>query len=281
MRILSNAKINLNLMIKGTTNNGYHDLYSVVAPISLCDEINIKINNTGSVKIVCNDETIPTDDKNIITKSIEKMRTIFKFDYGFEIELNKTIPTEAGLGGGSSNGAAVLLALNEMLNLNLTTQQLVEIGVEIGADVPFFIYNKIAVMEGVGNFITPFEAECFKPFVLLVKPKKGVLTRKAFELYDKTPKTKEIIKPILHELISENKIEDISYYLKNDLERAAIQLNLDIEKILEFFRKDNIPCSMSGSGSCCFALFFNESDIKKYYNKFEKEGFFVKITKII
>lgn len=281
MKILSNAKVNLNLMINGITAGGYHLLYSVVAPISLCDEIEIKVNKTGKINIVCDDKNTPTNNNNIISKCIEKMRTIFNFVEGFDIVLKKNIPLEAGLGGGSSNGASVMVAINELLNLRQNKEELARIGATIGADIPFFIYNKMAVIEGSGDIITPFESENFKPFVLLVKPYKGISTKEAFRLYDSLPRTKEITLPILHELIKENKIDEINCYLKNDLERAAVKLVPEIEEILNTFRKDNILAFMSGSGSCCVGLFFEEDKAIEYSKKFENRDVFVKITKII
>ena len=132
------------------------------------------------------------------------------------------------MGGGSSNGATTLLALNKMLNLDLTKEELASIGLNVGADIPFFIYNQLALMEGRGEKIILIENKEFKPCVLLIKPNQGVSTKEAFYLYDNMMKSKEYTPLVLHKLIEENKVENkkpttIKERLKKILSKNAEQ----------------------------------------------------------
>jgi len=282
MKYLSNAKINLNLMITGIDNEGYHTLYSVVAPIDLYDELDIELNDTNSIVLECNKKEIPTNEKNIIIKCIHELRKYKNFNKGIKIKLKKNIPNEAGLGGGSSNGATTLLALNDMLKLNLTKEELVRIGVKVGADIPLFIYNKVALMEGRGEKITVINNNEFKPWVLLVKPDRGVSTKEAFSLFDKIMKTKEYTPLILHKLIEENNKEEIYRYIKNDLQRPALMLVKEIQDVLKDIENTNPQAfCMSGSGSCCFGLFEREQEVINAYNLLKNKYKFVKIAKIL
>ena len=282
MKYLSNAKINLNLMIQGIDDQGYHLLYSVVAPIELHDELEIELIESNEIKIECDNPNIPIDDKNIIIKCANELKKYKHFSQGIKIKLTKNIPTEAGLGGGSSNGATTLLALNEMLKLGLTKEELASIGLKAGADIPFFIYNRLALMEGRGEKLTLLENKEFKPYVLLIKPNQGVSTKEAFYLYDHMMKSKEFTPPILHKLIEENKIESIKELIKNDLERTAKMLVPEIEKISKILVDLGTDAScMSGSGSCYFGLFFDEEKAKKAYEKVRGLDYFVKLTKIL
>ena len=282
MKYLSNAKINLNLMITGIDDKGYHLLYSVVAPIRLYDEIEIDLINEDKVILTCNDNKIPVDEKNIIIKCIKELKKHKDIKPGFRIKLLKNIPDEAGLGGGSSNGATVLKAINEMLNLKISKEELARIGGNVGADIPFFIYNEVSLMEGVGDKLTKIEKNEFDPFILLVKPNVGINTKQAFELYDKMIKTKEYTPLILHKLIEKNETDSINEYVKNDLQRVANIFVPEIKKITKLLVDFGAYAScMSGSGSCCFGLFEEEKKVNEAYEKLKEKYDFVKITKIL
>ena len=282
MKYLSNAKINLNLMIQGIDDQGYHLLYSVVAPIELYDELYIELNDSNEITLECDNPNIPVDNKNIIIKCINELKKYKTLSQGLNIKLIKNIPTEAGLGGGSSNGATTLLALNKMLNLDLTKEELASIGLKVGADIPFFIYNQLALMEGRGEKITLIENKEFKPYVLLIKPTQGVSTKEAFYLYDNMMKSKEYTPLNLHKIIKENRIENIKELIKNDLERTAKILVSEIEKISKILVELGADAScMSGSGSCCFGLFYDEQKAKEAYENASKLDYFVKLTKIM
>ena len=282
MKYLSNAKINLNLVVTGIDDKGYHLLYSVMAPVSLYDEIDIEIIKEEKIIIECNKKDVPTDERNIITKCINELKKERKINCGFRINLVKKIPSQAGLGGGSSNGATVLKAINEMLNLRLSKEELSTIGAKVGADIPFFIHNKMSLVEGIGDRITPLFNEKFKPYILLIKPAVGIDTKQAFSIYDKMMKTKEYTPLVLHNLIEENKVKEIYPLIKNDLQRTATSIVPEIEKISKFLIENGADAScMSGSGSCCFGIFEEEKNAQIALEKAKEKYDFVKITKIV
>ena len=282
MKYLSNAKINLNLMITGIDDKGYHLLYSVVAPIDLYDEIDLELSEDNKITLTCDDEKIPTDDKNIIIKCIKELKKVKDFSNGLKINLTKRIPIEAGLGGGSSNGAVVLKGLNEMLNLGLSNEDLASIGSKVGADIPFFIYNHLALMEGYGEKITLIEKNDFDPYIVLAKPDKGINTKEAFSIYDNMIKTKEYTPLVLHKILSLNNKKEISELIKNDLQRIANTKVPEIEKISKIMVDFGAEGScMSGSGSSVFGLFYEKDKAIKTFERLQKEYNFVKITKIL
>ena len=282
MKYLSNAKINLNLIVTGIDDNGYHLLYSVVAPIDLYDEIEIEVVEENKIEISCNNDKVPLDDKNIIIKCIKELKKEVNFSEGIKIRLTKNIPMEAGLGGGSSNGAVVLKALNELLKLNKTEKELALIGSRVGADIPFFVFNKISLMEGFGEKITPIEKNDFSPYVVLAKPDKGINTKEAFVLYDKMMKTKEYKPLVLHKILSNKNKKEIENLITNDLQRVANTMVPEIEKISKIMVDFGAEgCCMSGSGSAVFGLFYDKEKAINVEKELRKKYNFVKITKIL
>ena len=179
MKIRAYAKINLALDVVRKREDGYHDLEMIMAPITLHDLIYINIIDEGII-IESNSKIVPTDEKNIMYKVAKLLIDRFHIKKGIKMYVYKHIPMQAGLAGGSADGAAVIKAMNKLFHLNLSYEQMAEIGKEVGADIPFCIYEKTAFVQGVGeklDFIdTPFDA-----MLLLVKPKKGVSTKKAFQ----------------------------------------------------------------------------------------------------
>ena len=282
MKYLSNAKINLNLIVTGIDDRGYHLLYSVVAPIDLYDEIDIEITNDNNIVLTCDKEFIPTNENNIIIKSIKELKKVKEFSKGLKIHLTKNIPVEAGLGGGSSNGATVLKALNKELDLKLSLEELASIGSKVGADIPFFVFNQLALMEGFGEKISLIEKNDFDPYIVLAKPDSGINTKEAFVLYDKMMKTKEFTPLVLHKILSNTNKKEIQNLISNDLQRVANALLPEIEKISKIMVDFGAEGScMSGSGSSVFGLFYDKEKALKAAQELKKEYNFVKINKIL
>ena len=173
------AKINLFLDIRGKRSDGYHIVSMVMQSISLCDEITVSRTDDGDIKIVCSDENIPLDETNTVYKAVELFfKETEKENKGIEIKIKKNIPTEAGLGGGSTDAAAVLHALNKLYDTELSRKELAEIGAEIGADVPFCVYGGTMSASGIGTILSPLPdlPECY---LVIVKPNIGVCTEQA------------------------------------------------------------------------------------------------------
>ena len=258
----SNAKINLGLnVIKKRTDN-YHELKMILAPINLYDNLIINFKNElGEITLKSNLKKLELDNKNTI---------ILAYNYFYQesnikkrkidIFLEKNIPHMAGLGGGSSNAATLLKFLNKMHNDIFLTDDLMKIGLKIGADVPFFIINKTAIVKGIGEKIEVIEnnLECD---IIVAKPKFGISTKEAFDSLNlKSLKEKNSIEKIIVGL-RENDLRMVNENLENDIQQNLLLTNLEIiviDKITEEIGKSFL---MSGSGSSYFLLSeFEESN---------------------
>ncbi|MGI6644686.1 MAG: 4-(cytidine 5'-diphospho)-2-C-methyl-D-erythritol kinase [Bacilli bacterium] len=253
MKLKANGKINLTLDIIGTREDGYHLLKSVFLPIALSDDIILEILPNGNRDIIefVNAEDIPTEN-NTIVKTLNLMRYKFAIKEFFKVKVIKNIPSSSGLGGGSSDAAQLIIGLNKLLRLRLSKEEMIEIAKEIGADVPFFIINKPAIVEGIGEKIMPISK--IKTFVLLVKPKKGVDTKSAYETYDKFGGDHGDFEKLIA-AYKGRKLSNIGQYVYNSLESGVFKLNPQIETIKKSLISENFPVVlMSGAGSTVFAL---------------------------
>ena len=275
MIIKANGKINLSLDITGKRADGYHLLDMIMLPIDLYDLVEVELSDQDHFESNCD---LGWDSKNIIYRAVEMMRTAFSLSQHFSIKLEKHIPLQAGLGGGSSDCAAVLKAINELCELNLSFEQLCAIGVKLGADVPFGLYQAPARVKGIGEEIIPLTGLKEKE-VLLVKPRRGVNTAEAFRLSDE----REIIHPDIDEverrLLNDEPLDNV---LGNSLEESASLLVEEISELKEFcLREGYRQCAMSGSGSTVFVLEDGVNDLDELYAKLRKKADFVVKTKII
>lgn len=248
------AKINLLLYITGINEEKYHNLYSVMHTIDLYDEITV--TRKDKITLTSDNNIIPLDNKNTAYKAAELLKNIYEIKNGWEIHINKRIPITAGLGGPSADAAATLLAINKLEKLNLTYEELVEIGVKIGADVPFLIRGGIALCEGIGDVILDLK-EKLDYYVLLVKPNISISTVWAYKEFDKLTDGKLISDIKRDGSLVDNLISDIrTNNLYNDLEIPSIKKYPIIEEIKGFLVDNKALASlMSGSGSTVFGLF--------------------------
>ena len=190
MKIKAHAKINLSLDIVGTDERGYHKLRMVMQSISLCDEIELIRSEEPGIDISIEDlrkginGEIPTDRRNLMYRAAELMIKRCGIKGGVRMKLTKRIPSEAGLAGGSADAAAVLKGMNALFGLGLSEAELMDIGVGLGADIPFCITGGTALAEGIGEILTPIDNKC-RLHVLLIKPKAGMSTPKAYAEYDR------------------------------------------------------------------------------------------------
>jgi 4-diphosphocytidyl-2-C-methyl-D-erythritol kinase len=175
------AKINLVLEVLSKRDDGYHEIRSLVQTINLCDVLSFELADKTSFE--CTESSLQTSD-NLVVQAAELLRKIGGSDKGAKIKLEKRIPWRAGLGGGSSDAAATLSALNKLWGLKLTASDLVELAARLGSDVPFFIYGGTALIEGRGEKVTPLPASAMGWFVLLMPPMPRIL-RKTQRLYSR------------------------------------------------------------------------------------------------
>ena len=211
----SPAKINLYLEILDKRSDGFHNLKSAFQLIDLYDEIQISIKDSKEVTILCEPAVIDSKD-NIIFKAIEMLKKKFNINKGVQITLKKNIPIGAGLGGGSSNAASVLVALNKLWELNISDLELLQIGKDLGADVPFFINGKNAFVSGIGDKFELKKSE--KSKYVLISPNINISTREMFEYYSNNNSTlsvKEASQNSFLESVKAKYPEINTFYKKN------------------------------------------------------------------
>ncbi|MFA6709095.1 MAG: 4-(cytidine 5'-diphospho)-2-C-methyl-D-erythritol kinase [Fusobacterium sp.] len=261
--VYSNAKINIGLNILGKYSNGYHKLDMIMLPISLSDRMDIEFKGKkGKLKITCNIDSIPTNESNIIYKVYNKFYEITRLEKEkIEIYLEKKIPSQAGLGGGSSNGAFFLKELNKYYKCILSEEEMIDLSKNIGADIPFFIKNTPCRVQGIGEKLIKIKNN-LQCKILLIKPNFGVSTKEAYKLYNKLENPKKADIKTLIESLKNNKLNDINQYNENVLEQSLLEQN---KAIINFREKINCikkyTFSMSGSGSCYYLLLPNDKKI--------------------
>ena len=280
LHIRSFAKINISLNITKKREDGFHELDSVMLPISLHDSLVItKVAPTSDNFVTVDDFSIGTFSYNLATLSIEKLQSIYHFEDKFRILIHKVIPIQAGLGGGSSNAAFTMKAVNSLLKLGATDEELIEIGKTLGCDIPFFIKCKPARVQGVGEVLTPISIKN-NYYVLLVKPELGCSTKEVYALSDtmdlKTANIENVIKALEEgndDLLAEN--------ISNALQDPAIKLVPNIQAIIDELKENGLKMvQVTGSGSAVFALSTNKKELKNVFKKLE-DRYQVELAKIM
>ena len=263
------AKINLTLDVTGKLENGYHTLSMIMQSIDVCDELSFEKTADETILFSMNKELpdkIPAE-KNLVYKAAKLMKNTFKIDGGFKIHLTKNIPAAAGLAGGSSDCAATLIGINELCGLGLDIEKLCEIGVKLGADVPFCIRKGTMLAEGIGEILTPLTPLTGIP-VLLIKPNISRSTPYVYKHLklnelDYHPDNKAVIS-----YIKDKNIKKIAASLSNVLETVTIPENPIIAELKRYLTEIGaIGSLMSGSGPTTFGIFKNMETAKKAYEK--------------
>ena len=247
---LAPAKINLFLHINSKRADGYHNLQTIFQLLDYGDEITFSLRNDGEIKRIYGNEAIPAD-KDLILRSANTLKKYSKTVSGVDIGVIKKIPSGGGLGGGSSNAATVLIALNDLWNLKLPKRKLIDIGQTLGADVPVFVNGHSAWAEGKGDILTPINLPRF--FYLVVSINKHISTQEIFTHKALT------MSPV------QRKISDFSLVSNphNDCLDAAIELEGEIQQALNHLdsTENHLGVArMTGSGCCVFIAFENKED---------------------
>ena len=187
IKLRANAKLNLFLDITGKQANGYHTLKTVMQSADLCDELEFIISDGTGIEIFCNRSDLPLNEDNLVWKGISAVLSYAYFSPGCKITVNltKNIPSGAGLGGGSADCAAAIIAMNELFHLDFFDDELKTVAAMCGADVPFCIKGGTALCEGVGDIITPLPTLAATDIVI-AKPKESISTPEAYALFDKS-----------------------------------------------------------------------------------------------
>lgn len=285
IRTKSYAKINLSFDITGRFENGYHEIASVMQQISLYDDILIRwFERKGeefNITIRTNKPYIPIDNRNIVYKIIEALRETTGFNTGgsLEVHIKKRIPVAAGMGGGSGNGASVLIALNKLWGLKLSLNELMEIGGKVGADIPFSVLVQgasvtCALATGFGEKIKPLNRG-LDAFVVVAKPNFGVSTKEAFKGIDEMTITKRPDNAALIKAILNGNRKEIFSQMVNVLETYTLTKYPRVAKL-----KDELKNTygaeislMTGSGSTCYGIYNSFNQAKSAGMKLREKGY--------
>ena len=280
LHIRSFAKINISLNITKKRDDGFHELDSVMLPISLHDSLVIsKLNSANDNFVTVDDFSIGTFSYNLATFAIEKLQSIYHFNDKFRILIHKVIPIQAGLGGGSSNAAFTLKAVNTMLKLGATDEQLIEVAKPLGCDIPFFIKCKPARVQGVGEVLTPISIKN-NYYVLLVKPEAGCSTKEVYGISNtmdlKVGNIDNVVKAL-----EEGDDDLLAANISNALQEPAIKCVPAIERIIDELKECGLKMvQVTGSGSAVFALSTDKKLLKKILKKFE-DKYEVELAKVM
>jgi len=263
------AKINLVLEVLGECDD-YHQISSIVQAINLCDILNFQLGEEISLK--CSETSLEGD--NLVTKAAELLKEATKCHKGAQIELYKRIPWGVGLGGGSSDAAATLLALNALWKLRLSVPELVHIASKLGSDVPFFIYGGTALVEGKGERVTPLPSICPVWFVLLVPPlpKFEDKTKQMYNNLNATHFTKgQFVRTVLPSLIQGKTIDPSLMF--NVFEKVAFDFFPQLGEYRRNFKEAGASSiHLSGSGPCLFTFFLEEERANELRLRLRKQG---------
>lgn len=257
-----NAKINLALDVLGKRDDGYHNVELIYHEIPLWDTVTVVLRNDGKINLVCDDATLPSDRGNIAYRAAEEFFNRADIGDGADISLEKKIPHGAGLAGGSADAAGVLKALNTLHGDKFSTTELMEIGVKLGADVPFCIMGGCAMGEGIGEILTPLPT--LRGFTYVIaKPTQSVSTAYVYQHLDLSNRPENLCVPAVAEGIRRGDIKMMCENAENILESVTAEefhVTYDIKNCLSSFGA--VISMMSGSGTAVFGMFDDKETAK-------------------
>lgn len=259
------AKINLGLDVVRRREDGYHEVRMIMQTIHLYDRLDIKRTKEHGIQIQTNLSFLPVNENNLIYKAAKLLMDEFSITDGVSVKLDKRIPVAAGMAGGSTDAAAMLIGVNRLFSLGLTKRELMERGVQIGADVPYCIMRGTALAEGIGEALSPLPPMVKCP-VLIAKPSISVSTKFVYQNLKLDDTT---IHPDIDRLIDDIKaknLHDIAAHMGNVLETVTIPNYPVIDEIKKHMLSNGaVGAMMSGSGPTVFGLFDDEDTAKKAY----------------
>ncbi len=271
------CKVNYRLDVLRRRPDGYHDLRMIMQRVDLCDTITLTTTAIPGIRVTCGSAGVPDGPDNIAWRAADALLQRSNSGRGIEITIDKKIPVAAGLGGGSSDAATVLMGVNSLLELGLSDVELMAIGVTLGADVPFFIFKNTALAGGIGDLLTPLDAVP-PAWLLLVNPRVPVSTAWVYQNLELTNREAISIIPRSYE-----SIQDLCAVLANDLEGVTIRRYPIIREIKELLvREGAAGALMSGSGPTVFGIFESEESARSCSKKLAAEyGWFCAAVKTL
>lgn len=264
------AKINLGLDVLRKREDGYHEVHMIMQTVALFDELTFEKTEKQGITLATNHETIETDERNLIVKAAKLFLEYFSIEQGLNIYLKKQIPVAAGMAGGSTDAAATLLAMAQLLEVQTDKETLCKLGVKIGADVPYCILQGTALSQGIGEILTPLKPapDCF---VLLIKPPIEVSTKFVYENLKVQELKSHPDMEGIQRAIEAGDLYGMCKRLENVLESVTIPAHPIIQEIKELaLQQGAISALMSGSGPTVFAIFEEEMQAKAAKKVFEE-----------
>lgn len=264
------AKVNLVLDLTAKLENGYHSIYTVMQSVGIYDTVSVELNNSKSINLSCDNENVPTDSKNTAYKAAE-----YFFDYindtehGVNINIEKIIPTQAGMAGGSADAAAVIVALNKLTKANLTDDELYSIGEKVGADVPFCISGGTRLCLNKGEVMAklPDLPECY---IIVVKPEQCVSTKEAYSNFDSAEWIRHPDNEGFLFATTQKDLTKMCNKAANVFEQV-VEVGARV-KIKSIMRNNNAKLAMmTGSGAAIFGIFETKSDAEECSEILQKE----------
>lgn len=266
LTILAPAKVNLILRILDRRSDGYHNLWSVMQTVALEDEMHIRLRpGHEDIRLRCNVSELATDRTNLVHRAASAVLARAGQSSGIDVDLRKRIPMGAGLGGGSSDAAATIIGLNQLLQLNWSMTQMTEVGQLLGSDVPFFLYGPTAIVSGRGETVRPMGIEGTR-WAVLVNPGFGVETKWA---YNELASTRGGVRPLgrLHQEIDHQQRltwSELSAAAENDFESPVFAAHEVLREIKQTLLDQGADIALlSGSGATVFGLFANEAEARR------------------
>ncbi len=275
------AKINLGLDVLRKREDGYHDVCMIMQTIQLYDTLVIKKINDPQIVVKTNLPYLPTDQRNLVYRTAALFMEKFHLHHGVRIDLSKKIPVAAGLAGGSTDAAAVLKGMNQLYKTNLSTEELMKLGVVLGADVPYCLMMGTALSEGIGEILSPL-APMPSCHLLLVKPPISVSTK---YVYENLKLDKSVLHPDIQRMIAalrDQNLNDLTLHMDNILQTVTEKdypVIFEIKNMMQ--QKGAVKALMSGSGPTVFGIFTNRQSAEKAYQFFKSKsnGYQVFLTK--
>ena len=265
------AKINLGLDVVRRLENGYHEVRMIMQTVGIHDELMLKRTEKG-ITVTTDSGELPTDENNLIYKAAKLMLETYHITSGLHIHLKKNIPVAAGMAGGSTDAAATFKGINRLFDLDCTLEELMKLGVQIGADVPYCVIGGTALAEGIGEKLTSLNPapDCY---LLVAKPDIQVSTKYVYEHLDAEGIKKHPDIDGMVEAIWEESLQGILDRMGNVLESVTVERYPIIQKIKDRMRElGALNSLMSGSGPTVFGIFISERQAREAYVQMEKEG---------
>ena len=272
MRLQAFAKINLGLDVLGKREDGYHEVRMIMQTIRMYDQLDMRKSVEPGIHLTTNKKYIPVDENNLVWRAAKLMMDTCGIMEGVSIHLHKVIPVAAGMAGGSSDAAATLVGMNRLFHCGLSKEKLMELGVQIGADVPYCVLRGTALAEGIGEKLTvlPPMPDCW---ILIGKPGISVSTKYVYTTLDLNTNTVHPDIDGMKKALEDGNLYGITERMGNVLQDVTIPAYLEVERIKEQMKTlGAVNAMMSGSGPTIFGIFDNEEKAQEACQKLRESG---------